>query len=34
MPVWGKRFRRSSDKASAVPDEVSILTKYLESIQK
>ncbi len=34
MPVWGKRFRRSSDKTAGVPDEVQVLAKYLESMQK
>jgi mono/diheme cytochrome c family protein len=34
MPVWGKRFRRATDKSPAIPDEVAVLAKYLESIQK
>jgi len=34
MPIWGKRFKRTSDTSSGTPSEVQSLAKYLESIQK
>jgi mono/diheme cytochrome c family protein len=34
MPIWGKRFRRTSETGSGTPNEVQALSKYLESIQK
>jgi mono/diheme cytochrome c family protein len=34
MPIWGKRFRRTSDTGPGMPGEVQSLTRYLESIQK
>ncbi len=34
MPVWGKRFRRSTAAGSGLADEVQVLTRYIESIQK
>jgi mono/diheme cytochrome c family protein len=34
MPIWGKRFRRTPETGSGMPNEVQALARYLETIQK
>jgi mono/diheme cytochrome c family protein len=34
MPVWGRRFRRSPGGEKGTQSEITLLTKYLESVQQ
>jgi mono/diheme cytochrome c family protein len=34
MPVWGRRFRRSPGGEKGAQSEITLLTRYLESIQQ